>query len=88
MLLPAQHFRALEKQKALFCAPRTSSAAAAASQHHHRGSQLQPASGWGFFGGKMNILLLLLKAPFVCVCALKTDILVGGSLLGQLSLII
>lgn len=41
----------------------------------------------GAFWGKKEHFAALIKGS-ICVCALKTDILVGGSLLGQLSLII
>ena len=41
----------------------------------------------GFFGGNEHFAALILKG-YICVSALKTDSLVGGSLLGQLGLII
>lgn len=51
------------------------------------GSQLQPAPNWAFLGENEHFAALI-KRFHLCVCALKTDILVGGSLLRQLSLII
>lgn len=90
MPLPACHLKALEK-KALFYASRTSSAATDASQQDKRisfdhGSNCNLPKV-GFFGGKFTFASLILKG-YICVSALKTDSLVGGSLLEQLGLII